>query len=158
MASWLSLTRAAERPEQLSTAPPPASRRQTDQSRLIAIPEDRLRSIEARVEGLSDMVAILRGHRNGERDEGPSRPRRPPDVDDHRSLNMDDAKRERDREVFDMMVKEVNELSGLLGSDCGSNVSTAGQEHVPAPGAPSVSPVVDWDYLAALSANQARPK
>lgn len=105
------------------------------------------------------MVAVLRGHQNGERDEGPSRARRPLDVDDHRSLNMDDAKRSRDREVFDMMIREVNELSGLLWSDRGGNVSTAEQEeHVSASEAPSVSPVVDWDYLAALSANQARPK
>ncbi|RMY15157.1 hypothetical protein D0868_01040 [Hortaea werneckii] len=147
-----------ERPEQLSTAPPPASRRQADQSRLITIPEDRLRSIEARVEGLSDMVAVLRGHRSGERDEGPSGARHLSDVGDPRSVNLDDVKRSRDREVFERMVREVNELSGLLGSDRGRNVSTAGQEHIPAPEAPSISPIVDWDNAAALSTNHASRK
>lgn len=89
------------------------------------------------------MVAVLRDHRNSERDEGPSGARRPSDVGDLRSPNMDDAKRSRDREVFDMMIREVNELSSLLGGDRGRNVSTAGQQHVPAPEAPSVSPRVD---------------
>lgn len=104
------------------------------------------------------MVAVLRGYRNTERDEGPSGARRPSDVDYPRSLNMDEAKRERDREVFDRMISEISELSGLLGSDRGRSISTAEQEHVPAPEAPSVSPVVVRDHLIARSTNHAWPK
>lgn len=88
------------------------------------------------------MVAVLRGHRIGGRYEQASGLRRLSDLDNRCSLNMDDAKREKDRGIYDRMIGEASKLNGLLERDRDCSAGTVGTESVPATEAPPTSGVM----------------